>query len=110
RFVPDHFAVALNTPVFGPACGPFTYIGQAFNYTAAPVITVTAQDFANNATTLYNTLGSWWRITNASLTGKAYTAAVGGAPDTSGLPGTDPVIVSSGSGVGTLTFGSGSGL
>jgi hypothetical protein len=109
RFVPDHFAVALNTPVFGPACGPFTYIGQAFNYSSAPVITVTAQDFANNATTLYNTIGSWWRITNASLTGKSYTAAVG-ALDVSGLPGTDPVIVSSGLGTGTLTFGSGSGL
>jgi MSHA biogenesis protein MshQ len=74
------------------------------------VITITAQDFANNTTTLYNTIGSWWRITSASLTGKAYTAAVGGTPDTSGLPGTDPVIVSSGLGVGTLTFGSGTGL
>jgi MSHA biogenesis protein MshQ len=34
----------------------------------------------------------------------------GGTPDTSGLPGTDPVILSSGAGVGTLTFGSGTGL
>ena len=83
RFVPDHFAVALNTPVFGTACGSFTYIGQAFNYTTAPVITVTAQDFANNTTTLYNTIGSWFRITSASLTGKAYTAATG-TLDTSG--------------------------
>jgi MSHA biogenesis protein MshQ len=109
RFVPDHFAVALNTPVFGPSCGSFTYIGQTFNYTTAPVITVTAQDFANNTTTLYNTAGSWWRITNASLTGKAYTAAVG-TLDVSGLPGTDPVIVSAGLGTGTLTFGSGTGI
>jgi hypothetical protein len=109
RFVPDHFAVSYNTPVFGTTCGSFTYIGQPFNYTTAPVITVTAQDFANNTTTLYSTLGSWWRITNASLTGKAYTAAVG-TMDVSGLPGTDPVIASSGLGVGTLTFGSGTGL
>ena len=108
RFVPDHFAVALNTPIFGTVCAPgsFTYIGQTFNYTTAPVITVTAQDFANNTTTLYATSGSWWRITNASLTGKAYTAATG-TLDTGGLPGTDPVIVSTGAGVGTLTFGSG---
>ena len=109
RFVPDHFAVALNTPVFAPACGSFSYIGQAFNYSTAPVITVTAQDFANNTTTLYNTAGSWWRITNASLTGKAYTAAVG-TPDVSGLPGIDPVIASAGGGTGTLTFGSGTGI
>ncbi len=109
RFVPDHFAVALNTSVFGTACGTFTYIGRAFSYTTAPVITVTAQDFANNTTTLYATSGSWWRITNTSLTGKAYSAAAGSL-DTSGLPGTDPVIVATGAGVGTLTFGSGTGL
>jgi hypothetical protein len=110
RFVPDHFAVSLNTPVFGTSCGSFTYIGQAFNYTTAPVITVTAQDFANNTTTLYNTTGSWWRITNASLTGKAYTAATG-TLNTSGITGTDPMIDSTipGAGVGTLTFGSGTG-
>ncbi|MBI2296625.1 MAG: hypothetical protein HYU76_11490 [Betaproteobacteria bacterium] len=109
RFVPDHFAVALNAPVFGTACGSFSYIGQAFNYTTAPVITVTAQDFTNNTTTLYATIGSWFRITSASLTGKAYTAATG-TLDVTGLPGTDPVILSAGSGMGTLTFGSGTGL
>jgi MSHA biogenesis protein MshQ len=105
RFVPDHFAVALNAPVFGTACGAgsFTYIGQAFNYTTAPVITVTAQGFANNTTTLYATSGSWWRITNASLTGWSYTAA-SGTLDTSGITGTDPAIADTGSGVGTLTF------
>jgi hypothetical protein len=109
RFIPDHFAVSLNTPTFGTACGSFTYIGQKFNYTTAPVITVTAQDFANNTTTLYATAGGWWRITNASLTGKTYAAATG-TLDTSAVPGTDPVIVSSGAGVGTLTFSSGTGL
>jgi MSHA biogenesis protein MshQ len=115
RFVPDHFAVALNTPVFAPACGPFTYIGQAFNYATAPVITVTAQDFANNPTTLYNTIGSWWRITNVDITpasqGTRYSAAAG-TLDVTGLPavGADPVIVSAGLGTGTLTFSSGTGL
>jgi MSHA biogenesis protein MshQ len=111
RFVPDHFAVSLNAPVFGTACGPgaFTYVGQTFNYTTAPVITLTAQDFANNTTTLYNTIGNWFRITAASLTGKAYTAATG-TLDTTGLPGTDPVILSSGAGVGTLSFSSGTGF
>jgi hypothetical protein len=114
RFVPDHFAVSLNAPEFGTACGSFSYIGQAFNYTSLPlpkppVITVTAQDFANNTTTLYITSGSWWRITNASLTGKSYTAATG-TLDVTGVPGADPVIFAGGGGMGTLTFGSGTGL
>jgi MSHA biogenesis protein MshQ len=43
------------------------------------------------------------------LTGKSYTAATG-TLDTSGITGTDPVIAAVGSGVGTLTFGSGTGL
>jgi len=109
RFVPDHFAVALNTPSFGTACaaGGFTYLGQPFNYTTAPVITVTAQNFTNATTANYT--GALWQITNTSLTGWSYTAA-GYTPNTSGITGTDPVIVDSGGGAGTLTFGSGTGL
>jgi MSHA biogenesis protein MshQ len=103
RFVPDHFAVALNTPSFGTACGAgsFTYVGQGFNYSTAPVITVTAQNAANATTLSYS--GALWQITAASLTGKSYTAA-SGTFDTTGITGTDPAIVDSGSGVGTLTF------
>jgi MSHA biogenesis protein MshQ len=109
RFVPDHFAVSLNTPAFGTACGAgaFTYVGQAFNYSVQPVITVQAQNVANATTTLY--AGSWWRLTNASLTGKSYTAA-SGTLDASGAPGTDPVIADAGMGSGTLTFSSGTGF
>ena len=109
RFVPDHFVVSYNTPAFGTACGTFTYTGQRFNYTTVPVITVAAKNFANNTTTLYATSGSWWRITNASLANKTYAAA-SGTLDTTGLPVTDPVIASTGNGVGTLSFSSGSGL
>jgi hypothetical protein len=107
RFVPDNFAVALNTPAFGSACGAFTYIGQKFTYATAPVITVTARNFAGG--TSVNYAGALWQITSASLTGKSYTAATG-TLDTSGITGTDPVIAAVGSGVGTLTFGSGTGL
>jgi hypothetical protein len=109
RFVPDHFAVALNTPVFGTACGAggFTYIGQPFSYTTQPVITVTAQNFTNGTTANYT--GALWQITNTSLTGWSYTAA-SGTLNTSGITGTDPVIVDSGGGAGTLTFGSGTGV
>ena len=111
RFVPDHFAAAFNAPVFGTACGAgsFTYVGQAFNYTIAPVIVLTAQGFANNTTTFYADPTKWWRITDASLTGKAYTAATG-TLDSSGITGSDPVIAVTGSGTGTLTFASGTGL
>jgi len=107
RFVPDNFAVALNTPAFGTACGSFTYLGQKFNYATAPVITLTARNFAGGTTTNY--AGGLWQITNASLTGTSYAAAAG-TLDLSGLPGTDPAINSAGSGTGTLTFGSGTGL
>lgn len=118
RFVPDHFAVSVTTtPAFGTGCGAgnFTYVGQSFGYTLQPVATVTAQDFGNNSTTLY--AGSWWRITNSTLTpgsqAARYSAAVG-TLDLSGLPAIagDPVIVpgSPTAGQGTLTFSSGTGL
>jgi MSHA biogenesis protein MshQ len=107
RFVPNHFSVSLNTPAFTAACNSFTYLGQKFNYATAPEITVTARDFANNTTSRYT--GSWWRITTASLTGKAYTTA-SGTLDTSGAPGTDPVISDTGAGAGKLIFSSGTGF
>jgi MSHA biogenesis protein MshQ len=113
RFVPDHFTVSLNAPQFGTACGSFSYQGQAFTYTTAPVATVTARNFAGNPTTLY--AGSWWRISNASLPGAQatrYGAAGGVGLDVSALPDatTDPVIAASGAGVGTLTFSSTGGI
>jgi MSHA biogenesis protein MshQ len=107
RFVPNHFSVSLNTPTFVSACGSFTYVGQKFNYSTQPQITLTARNFAGGTTTRY--AGNWWRITNASLTGKAYSTA-SGALDTSGAPVTDPVINAAGAGTGSLTFSSGSGL
>ena len=109
RLVPDHLSVSYNAPAFGTACpaGGFTYVGQGFAYSTAPVITVQAQNAANGATSLYT--GAWWRVTSASLTGKTYAAA-SGTLVTSGVPGTDPVIADAGAGSGTLTFGSGTGL
>ena len=115
RFTPDHFDVAFNTPVFGAACGGFTYIGQSFSYTTAPLLTVTARNSAalGNATTRNYTGASWWKLSNATLTYPGGTsrgyAAFAGTLDISGLPATDPVVVDSGgaaSGAGTLTFGS----
>ncbi len=107
RFVPDNFTVSLNTPSFGSGCGAFTYVGQKFSYGTAPVVTLTARNSAGITTTRY--AGNWWRITNATLTGKAYATA-SGTLDTSGAPGTDPVVAAAGSGTGTLTFSSGTGF
>jgi len=115
RFTPHHFTVATNTPSFVPACsaGGFTYIGQSFTYGVAPLLTVTARNFAGGITQNYKGTApaaqAFFKLTNASLTGKAYTAATG-TLDVSGITGADPAIVDNGNGTATLTFGSGAGL
>ncbi|MGH8285954.1 MAG: DUF6701 domain-containing protein, partial [Steroidobacteraceae bacterium] len=110
RFVPDHFDVAANTPQFQTGCssGAFTYVGQPFTFSIAPVLTATARAFGGAATTNY--AGAFWKLTNASLTGRTYSAGAV-ALDPSGLPATtvDPVITA-GTGSGTLTFSAGAGL
>jgi MSHA biogenesis protein MshQ len=115
RFIPNSFSYALNTPSFLAACpatnAGFTYVGQPFNYSVAPVITVTA--LALGGTTTQNYAGSFFKLTNASLTGRSYTPTPSSPGLTlTGLPATtaDPVIASSGGGIGTLTFSSGTGI
>jgi MSHA biogenesis protein MshQ len=113
RFIPDHFTVATSTPQFQTGCasGGFTYLQQPFGYSPgnAPVITATARSASGTVTQNY--AGGFFRLTNASLAGRSYTAA-SGSLDLSGLPPatSDPLIVDAGGGVGTLTFDSGSGL
>lgn len=111
RFVPDHFAVAYNTPSFQTQCagGAFTYAGQAFGYAVAPLISVTAQNAANVTTALY--AGAHWRITDAVLAAsgnKTYSTAAGTLV-TAGAPSPDPLIAG-GAGFGSLTFSSGTGF
>ena len=113
RFVPNAFAVALNTPMFSTGCslGGFSYLGQPLKYLLAPVITVTPQALGGAA--LQNYTGTLFRLTNSSLTGRSYTPTPASpALDLSGLPATsnDPVIADLGTGQGTLTFDAGSGL
>jgi hypothetical protein len=111
RFIPSRFAVALNAPTFLTACGVggFTYQGQSFGYGTAPEITATAVAAGGTTTTNY-TNGAFFKLSNATLTGRAYTGA--NALDTSGLPaaGVDPAIAIVGPGIATLTFSSGTGL
>jgi hypothetical protein len=121
RFTPDNFNVTYNTPTFGTGCGTFTYVGTLFTYSTAPVMTVTARNSSNATTTNY--AGAYMKLTNASLTPATQAArysrfdALGGGTTppldtTTGLPATagDPAIGTFTSGVGMLTFSSGTGL
>jgi len=113
RFIPNGFAVALNTPVFGTGCsaGAFSYVGQPLLYTVAPVMTVTAQ--AVGGATTRNYTGAFLKLTNASLNGRTYTPTPASPSlNVSGLPPTssDPAIADLGTGQATLTFSAGSGL
>lgn len=129
RFIPDNFDVSLNNAAvrLGAACGTFTYVGQRFAYTVAPVITVTARSGNNHSlgnTTTRNYAGVYMKLSNTSLAAAPYAAQTdrysrfdaGSTPalsTSSGFPATsaDPAISFPGasvtSGVGTLTFSSG---
>jgi len=124
RFIPDNFAVSLNTPQFQTTCGAgtFTYIGQPFTYLTAPVITITARNGTSNGlsnATTRNYAGAYMKLSNASLTPisqavrySRFDALGGGLTpilDTSVLPATsgDPAIGTFTNGVGTLVFSSG---
>lgn len=113
RFRPFDFGVVYNTPRFTTFCGTgtasFTYVGQSFPYAVAPVVTLTARNAQGGTTRNYTEAGGWFKLTNASLTGKAYSALTG-TLDTSLVPGTDPVIANTGAGAATLTFADGGGL
>lgn len=130
RFIPDNFNVTLNSPQLATSCaaGSFTYTGQTFAYSTAPVMTVTARNGTTNGlanATTVNYAGVYMKITNAILTPSTQAArytrfdALGGgttpALNTANVPGapgvaSDPVIGAFASGVGALTFGAGTGL
>jgi hypothetical protein len=111
RFVPDHFALALNVPFLATQCtaGSFTYAGERFGYSIPPTIIATAQA-ANNGLT-QNYTGDFFKMTTASLANRVYTSA-SGLLDASGVPvpSVDPTVTESGPGVATLVFSSGGGL
>lgn len=130
RFIPDNFDVSYNVPVIAPACTGFSYVGQVFNYSTAPVMTVTARNGTNNGltnATTVNYAGSYMKFANdnTSLAQAAYDTqlerylrfdALGGgntpALDPALLPVTsaDPAIGAFTNGVGTLTFSGGGGF
>ncbi|WP_076592553.1 right-handed parallel beta-helix repeat-containing protein [Herminiimonas arsenitoxidans] len=105
RFVPDHFALTVNTVpefrTFNAACTgarSFTYIGQPFRYRTLPVITITAQNVANATTTNYR--DALWTLTEGGVA-QTYTS------DPTTLPVLDyvgsPITLFKGNGTGTIT-------
>jgi hypothetical protein len=113
RFIPNAFAVALNTPLIGTSCtsGNFSYLGQPLTYAVAPVISLTAQ--ALGGATTRNYTGAFLKLTNSSLTARTYsTTPASPALDTSGLPAIsqDPAILDLGNGQASLTYSAGTGL
>jgi MSHA biogenesis protein MshQ len=111
RFVPHHFAIALNSPRFTTGCtaGGFTYQGQPLAYTTAPIITATAVSAGGSTTHNYTTAG-YFKLTNSSLTGESYTSTnLSAVLSAAGVaPTPDPTIAyTANSGIATLTFGGG---
>ena len=111
RFIPHHFTTSINTPLFQTQCssGGFTYIGESFGFSTAPVISFTALSASGSVTQNYT--GPFFKVTNSSLQNRDYTATSGNL-DLSGLPATsgDPVISDTAAGTGTLLFDSGTGI
>jgi len=60
RFIPDHFDVSLNSPVFKAANSSFTYLGQPFMYSTIPTATITAKNASGQTTQNYK--GSYWKV------------------------------------------------
>ncbi|MDD2761883.1 MAG: hypothetical protein PHH11_16520, partial [Methylomonas sp.] len=102
RFIPDHFDVELNAPVFAPACNSFSYIGQPIKYATNPIANVTARNTAGAVTRNYT--GGFWKIA-PNQAGYAITPSYSEAvhPLTE-LNLNAPTVQDLGNGSGVLTF------
>jgi hypothetical protein len=113
RFVPNHFVVtSASTPkfqTFGVAdasCGgsapkrSFTYIGQSFNWQAAPSITVTAKEAGGTTTKLYR--GTLFKVTGADI---AYTHSGNSGGATFNATPATASVTQNHDGTGTATAG-----
>ncbi|NOJ13404.1 LamG domain-containing protein [Vibrio splendidus] len=69
RFTPYYLHLNGNTPSFTEACSPFTYLGQAMEFSSLPELTVTGRSFDNvgsngDQETLNYKIDGWWRYAN----------------------------------------------
>jgi len=64
RFIPDHFMITNNSPLFTDSCGGFTYLDQPFHYApvGAPQITITALGATGSTTLNYG--GNFWKFSS----------------------------------------------
>ena len=102
RFIPDHFDVTLNTPVFAPACSTFTYVGQPVKYATIPVATVTAKNTAGATTRNYT--GGFWKIQPNDATYGITPNYSEAANSLTVLNNSAPSAADNGNGGGTLSF------
>lgn len=83
RFFPHHFRVTPvpDPPTLADAClsGSFTYLGQPFTYTAAPVLTLTAENQGNTTTSNYD-CGGFWKLSEPYTLAYTYTDGAGAGP------------------------------
>ena len=102
RFVPDYFDVTLNTPVFSPGCGNFTYIGQPIKYATQPVAEVTAKNAA--AVISVNYTGSLWKISPSNLSYGITPSYAEASQSLTVLNNSVPIATDNGNGTGSLSF------
>lgn len=102
RFIPDHFDVALNTPVFSASNTSFTYMGQPVMYTTIPVAIVTAKN-ASGVTTK-NYAGSYWKVNPIDATYGITPVYTEASHALSIIDNSAPVAIDNGDGSGTLSF------
>ncbi len=85
RYYPAYLSVLANTPVVQDACvggTPFTYMGQAFNFSVMPQLTITAKSLNDNTVFNYSNRGgdNFWKLGVPSAAERSYS-------DTSGYAG-----------------------
>jgi hypothetical protein len=102
RFIPDHFDVALNMPMFAPACSTFTYVGQPVKYVTLPVATLTAKN-ASSATT-QNYTGTYWKINPSHATYGINPSYSEATQNLTVVNSDAPSAADNGNGTGTLSF------
>ena len=110
RFTPARFEVSANSPAFAPFCGPFTYLGQTFEFDVglAPELTITARNVDGDVTRNYG--AAFWKL-DRRLGGRSYSDQSGSVATLStALDGDDATLAGDQDfdGQGTLTLDDGS--
>jgi len=104
RFVPDHFDVTLNTPLFAPSCTTFTYMGQPIKYAINPVATITAKNAAGTTTQNYTSASGLFKISPSNAIYGITPSYAEASQSVTVLNSAIPVVLDQGSGISKLTF------